>query len=68
MAFPQQFLDELSARTDIVDLVSSYVALTKKGTSNFGLCPFTTSARPPSPSRRISRCTTASAVSTAAGR
>ena len=40
MAFPQQFLDELSARTDIVDLVSSYVALTKKGTSYFGLCPF----------------------------
>ena len=40
MAFPQRFLDELSDRSDIVDLVSSYVALTKKGGNYFGLCPF----------------------------
>ena len=31
MAFPQSFLDELVARSDIVDVVGSYVALTKKG-------------------------------------
>ena len=31
MAFSQQFLDELASRNDIVDVVSSYVALTKKG-------------------------------------
>ena len=40
MAFPQRFLDELIDRSDIVDVVSSYVALTKKGGNYFGLCPF----------------------------
>ncbi len=40
MAFPQQFLDELASRNDIVDVVSSYVALAKKGGNYFGLCPF----------------------------
>ena len=40
MAFPQAFLDELVARNDIVDVVSSYVALTKKEGHYFGLCPF----------------------------
>ncbi len=40
MAFPQRFLDELIDRSDIVDLVSSYVSLTKKGGNYFGLCPF----------------------------
>jgi len=40
MAFPQNFLDELIARNDIVDVVSSYVHLTKKGGNYFGLCPF----------------------------
>ena len=41
MPFPEQFLQELSDRNDIVDVVSSYVRLTKKsGTNLFGLCPF----------------------------
>ena len=40
MAFPQQFLDELTARNDIVDVVGNYVALTRKGGNYFGLCPF----------------------------
>ena len=40
MAFPQSFLDELIARNDIVDVVSNYVQLTKKGSNLFGLCPF----------------------------
>ena len=40
MAFPQQFLDELVSRNDIVDVVSSYVTLTRKGGNYFGLCPF----------------------------
>ena len=40
MAFPQRFLDELIDRSDIVDVVSSYVALKKQGTNYFGLCPF----------------------------
>ena len=40
MAFPQSFMDELIARSDIVDVVSSYVQLTRKGSNLFGLCPF----------------------------
>lgn len=40
MAFPQSFLDELVARSDIVDVVGSYVQLTRKGANLFGLCPF----------------------------
>jgi len=40
VAFPQSFLDELTARCDILDVVSSYVHLTKKGGNYFGLCPF----------------------------
>ena len=40
MAFDRQFLDELIARNDIVDVVSNYVSLTKKGANYFGLCPF----------------------------
>ena len=40
MAFPQSFLDELTARSDIVDVVGSYVQLTRRGSNLFGLCPF----------------------------
>ena len=40
MPFPQSFLDELMARSDIVDVVGSYVQLTRKGANLFGLCPF----------------------------
>ena len=40
MAFPQNFMDELIARNDIVDVVSSYVQLSRKGANLFGLCPF----------------------------
>ena len=40
MAFPQSFMDELTARSDIVDVVGSYVQLTRKGSNLFGLCPF----------------------------
>ena len=40
MPLPEQFLDDLIARTDIVDLVSESVRLTKKGNSWWGCCPF----------------------------
>lgn len=40
MAVPERFVDELVARTDIVDLVSEYVRLNKKGRNYWGLCPF----------------------------
>lgn len=40
MPFPQSFLDELIARSDIVDVVGSYVSLQPKGGSYWGCCPF----------------------------
>ena len=40
MAFPQPFMDELTARNDIVDVVGSYVNLISKGGSFWGCCPF----------------------------
>ncbi len=40
MAVPSEFIDELVARSDIVDVVSDYVRLTQKGGSYWGLCPF----------------------------
>ena len=40
MAFEQRFLDELAARSDIVDVVGSYVSLTRRGSEYWGCCPF----------------------------
>lgn len=41
MPFPETFLEELSARNDIVDVVSGYVRLQRRsGANQFGLCPF----------------------------
>lgn len=40
MAIPSAFIDELVARSDIVDVVGDYVNLTPKGGSYWGLCPF----------------------------
>lgn len=60
MAFSSQFLDELIARNDIVDVVSDYVQLTKKSGSNmFGLCPFHSEKTPSfsvSQSKQIYHC------------
>lgn len=38
--FPAVWLDELRARSDIVQIVSGYLPLTKKGKNYWGLCPF----------------------------
>lgn len=41
MPIPDYFIDDLVSRTDITELVSGYVRLTKRSGSNmFGLCPF----------------------------
>lgn len=39
-SLPDSFLQELKLKTDIVDLVSSYVTLKKRGNTYVGLCPF----------------------------
>ncbi len=40
MAFPPSFLDELTARNPIEDVVGQYVSLKRSGSNMFGLCPF----------------------------
>ncbi len=41
MAFPENFIQELIDRNDIVDVIGSYVNLSKRSGANlFGLCPF----------------------------
>ena len=46
MAIPEQFIDELVARSDIADIVGEYVHLTPKGANMWGLCPFHTEKTP----------------------
>lgn len=40
MPLPELFLQELKMRSDIVDVVSSYVSLRRSGRNMVGLCPF----------------------------
>lgn len=40
MYYPDELIEEVRSRNDIVDVISGYVRLTKKGSSYFGLCPF----------------------------
>ena len=40
MIYPPGVIEEVRQANNIVDLISSYVSLKKKGSSYFGLCPF----------------------------
>ena len=40
MALNESFLQELKYKTDIEDIVSTYVSLRKRGNTSVGLCPF----------------------------
>ncbi|MCR5475223.1 MAG: DNA primase [Lachnospiraceae bacterium] len=40
MYYPDEVIEEVRLRNDIVDVISSYVRLSKKGSNYFGLCPF----------------------------
>ncbi len=40
MYFSEDLVEEVRLKNDIVDVISSYVKLQKKGSSYFGLCPF----------------------------
>lgn len=40
MYYSEELIEEVRSRNDIVDIISGYVRLQKKGSSYFGLCPF----------------------------
>lgn len=59
MAIPAQFLDELTARCDVADVVGDYVTLSRKGNNLWGLCPFHGEKTPSfsvSPDKQIYHC------------
>lgn len=40
MRYSEDIIEEIRSKTDIVELISGYVKLQRKGSSYFGLCPF----------------------------
>ena len=40
MYYPDELVEEVRMKNDIVDVISGYVKIQKKGSSYFGLCPF----------------------------
>ncbi len=57
--FSEQFIQQVAQSTDIVDLVSEVVALTKRGKEYVGLCPFHDDHSPSmyvSPAKQIYKC------------
>ncbi len=40
MYYPEELIEEVRTKNDIVDVISGYVRIQKKGSNYFGLCPF----------------------------
>lgn len=59
MYYPDELIEEVRMKNDIVDVISGYVKIQKKGSSYFGLCPFHNEKSPSfsvSPSRQMYYC------------
>jgi len=56
---PESTIEQIKARSDILDIVSEVVTLQKRGANYFGICPFHDDHKPSmsvSPSKGIYRC------------
>ena len=40
MYYPEELIEKVRSKNDIVEVISSYVKLQKKGSNHWGLCPF----------------------------
>lgn len=59
MAYSQELVDAILARTDIVNIVKAYIPVTKKGRNYMAICPFHDDNHPSlsiSPERQIFKC------------
>ena len=59
MYYPEELVEEVRQKNDIVDVVSGYVRIKQKGANDVGLCPFhneKTGSFSVSPSRQIFKC------------
>lgn len=59
MFYPDDLVEEVRMKNDIVDVISGYVKIRKKGSSYFGLCPFHNEKSPSfsvSPGRQMYYC------------
>ena len=57
--YSDEIIDEVRQSNDVVDIISQYVHLTRKGRNYFGLCPFHNEKSPSfsvSPDRQIFHC------------
>lgn len=57
--YSDELIEEIRSGNDIVDVISSYVRLTKKGSTYFGLCPFHNEKTPSfsvSPNKQMYYC------------